>query len=136
MYQKRLAADKPNSPLARRRVLTDEAMTTTLAALFMFLAPMFPAQQPSSAANPCTAPQQQQLEFWVGEWNLTWPGQKPGEVGHGTNKITRVMDGCVVQENFSGGEAMHLRGTSVSTFDARSTKAAISISSATSKTAK
>jgi hypothetical protein len=27
------------------------------------------------------------------------------------------MDGCVVQENFSGGDSMHLHGTSVSTFD-------------------
>lgn len=30
------------------------------------------------------------------------------------------MDGCVVQENFSGADSMHLRGTSVSTFDVRS----------------
>jgi hypothetical protein len=32
------------------------------------------------------------------------------------------MDGCVVQENFSGESSMHLRGTSVSLFDVRSGK--------------
>ena len=69
------------------------------------------------AADPCAAVQQKQLEFWVGEWDLTWPGDKPGEIGHGTNSIKRIMDGCVVQENFSGGDSMHLRGLSVSIFD-------------------
>lgn len=82
-------------------------------------------QSGSAAApppNPCAAPEQKQLEFWVGEWNLTWPGEKQGEIGHGTNKIHRLLDSCVVQENFSGGEAIHLRGISVSIFDTRAGK--------------
>jgi hypothetical protein len=81
------------------------------------------AQQSSQPAppNPCTAPEQRQLDFWVGEWDLTWPGASGGETGHGTNSIKRIMDGCVVQENFSG-LADHLRGTSVSTFDATAHK--------------
>ena len=32
------------------------------------------------------------------------------------------MDGCVVEENFSGGDSMPLRGMSLSTFDARAQK--------------
>jgi hypothetical protein len=79
---------------------------------------MFPQQ--ANVANPCTATQQKQLDFWIGEWDLTWPGDKPGEVMHGTNSIKGIMDGCVVQENFSAGESGHLHGTSVSTFDLRS----------------
>jgi hypothetical protein len=84
--------------------------------LFLFLAPILGAQQPAPQANPCTIAQQKQFDFWVGEWDLTWPGNKPGEIAHGSNDIKRIMDGCVVQENFSGGTAP-LRGTSVSTFD-------------------
>jgi hypothetical protein len=84
------------------------------------------AQQSSSAAsspaNLCTAPEQKQLEFWVGEWDLTWPAEKPGEVEHGTNSIHRQLDSCVVQENFSGESAMHLRGMSVSIYDTRAHK--------------
>jgi len=86
----------------------------------LLIVPTLFGQQPSPQPNPCTAAQQKQFEFWVGEWDLTWPGQKAGEVSHGTNSIRRIMDGCVVQENFSGGNSMHLRGTSVSTFDIRS----------------
>ncbi len=81
------------------------------------------AQQSNTtpAANPCAAqPQQKQFDFWLGEWDLTWPGEKAGETGHGTNSIKLIMDGCVVEENFSGGESMHLRGTSVSTFNVQS----------------
>jgi hypothetical protein len=85
----------------------------------LLLVPALPGQQ-AAQTNPCAAPQQKQFDFWVGEWDLTWPGQKPGETGHGTNNIRRIMDGCVVQENFSGGASMHLRGTSVSTFDTNS----------------
>src|SRR5207237_4950751 len=58
----------------------------------------------------------------VGEWDLTWPGTSAGEVQHGTNSIRRVLDGCVVEENFSGGTDMHLRGKSDSTFDNRAGK--------------
>ncbi len=74
------------------------------------------------APNPCAAKQQQQLDFWVGEWDLTWPGAKPEELQHGTNSIRRVLDSCVVEENFSGGDDMHLRGQSVSIFDTRAGK--------------
>ena len=89
---------------------------------FAFCLLIVPAvfSQQSTAADPCTAAQQKQFEFWVGEWDLTWPGEKAGEVAHGTNSIRRIMDGCVVQENFSAGESGHLRGTSVSLFDLKS----------------
>ena len=75
-----------------------------------------------AASQPCSEPEQKQLEFWLGDWNLTWPGQNGGEAGHGTNSIKRVLDGCVVQENLSGEKSMPLRGTSVSLFDARAGK--------------
>ncbi len=65
----------------------------------------------------CSAPEIKQFDFWIGDWNLTWPGKQPAEIGHGRNTVTRILGGCVIQENFSG-EAAHLRGTSVSTFDA------------------
>jgi Protein of unknown function (DUF1579) len=73
--------------------------------------------KPAAPPDPCTAAEQKQLDFWVGEWDLTWPGQKAGETSHGTNSIRRILDGCVVQETFSGGDSMHLRGASVSIFD-------------------
>jgi len=72
--------------------------------------------------DPCAAVEQGQLSFWVGDWDLTWPGAKSGETDHGTNSIKRILDGCVVQENFSAQTSGHLRGTSVSTFDASAGK--------------
>jgi len=92
-----------------------------LGCLVMFVAAT-PLAGETAAANPCEAAEQRQLDFWLGEWNLTWPGPKEGEVQHGTNSIRRVMDGCVVEENFSGGDDMHLRGKSVSIFDTRAGK--------------
>src|SRR5437763_4010512 len=82
-------------------------------------------QQPQIGAKtqqPCSEPQQRQLDFWIGSWDLTWPGNTAGEIAHGTNNIARILDGCVVQENFSGGDAMPLRGLSVSLFNTGSGK--------------
>ena len=93
--------------------------------LFCLVSTIEFAQQSGSTAappNPCAAPEQKQLDFWVGEWDLTWPGEKQGEVARGTNSIRRVLESCVVEENFSGDSAMHLRGKSVSLFDARAGK--------------
>jgi len=88
----------------------------------LFLTAAALAQQGTPAAHPCARAEQKQFEFWVGDWDLTWPAVTAGEVGHGTNSIHRILDGCVVQENFSGVDAMPLRGMSVSTFDGRSGK--------------
>ncbi len=80
------------------------------------------AQTPSPAAGasqpvPCQEPQQKQFDFWVGEWDLSWPGNAAGETAHGTNSIKRVLDACIVEENFSGGASMPLRGMSVSVYE-------------------
>src|SRR5262249_1277408 len=84
------------------------------------------SQQPSATQSAvpaaCAEPQQKQFDFWLGEWELTWPGKTQAEVAHGSNNIRRVLDDCVIEENFSGVESMPLRGMSVSTFDARAGK--------------
>jgi len=51
---------------------------------------------------------QHEFDFWLGEWELTW-----GENDRGTNRIERIMNGAVVQENFEGDD---YRGMSVSVF--------------------
>lgn len=60
---------------------------------------------------PCSSPEAAQFDFWVGEWNLTW-----GDSGRGTNSIKKIMDGCVIEENFDGTPSIQLKGMSVSTF--------------------
>ena len=75
-----------------------------------------------TATKSCAEPEQKQFNFWVGEWDLTWPGEKPGETGRGSNSIRRIMEGCVVEEHFTGGASMHLRGMSVSIFVPRAGK--------------
>jgi hypothetical protein len=93
-----------------------------LSALTVPLVSAQPAVSPAATPNPCLVTEQTQLSFWLGEWELTWPGEKQGEVDHGTNSIQRVLDGCAIEENFSGGTAMHLRGRSLSIFDTISGK--------------
>ena len=51
-----------------------------------------------------------QFDFWLGEWDVTW-----GKDGKGKNHILRIMDDKIIQENFS---APDLIGMSVSSYDA------------------
>lgn len=40
------------------------------------------------------------FNFWLGEWHLTWEDQKETE-HHGHNRIEKILDGKVIQENFA-----------------------------------
>jgi hypothetical protein len=53
------------------------------------------------------------LDFWIGEWTVSWAGG-----GHGTNTIRRILDGRVIEESFEGADAdSTLLGRSLSVRD-------------------
>ena len=70
-----------------------------------------------AGTKACQAPELEQLAFWVGDWDASWPGDKGKPEQHGHNRIERTLDGCVYQEHFTGAEGF--AGTSVSTFSPR-----------------
>lgn len=65
------------------------------------------AVAPVSAQIPCAGtPGFDRLDFWVGEWNVF-----TGEQQVGTNRITKILDGCAVSEEWRstlGGEGRSL----------------------------
>ena len=60
----------------------------------------------------CDAPEWRQFDFWVGDWDLTY-----GDGGKGRNRITKILDGCAILEEFAGAPGTTLHGKSFSTFD-------------------
>lgn len=60
------------------------------------------------------------FDFWVGDWELTWT-TKEGIERKGINKIVKILDDSVVQENF---EDMRngFKGTSISVYNPRAKK--------------
>lgn len=78
-----------------------------------------PAPPPAAQAAPCSAPEFRQMDFWVGVWDVRWAATPGQDAGQGTNTITRILDNCVIQEQFSGGPTTgNLIGHSVSTYHA------------------
>lgn len=61
------------------------------------------------------------FDFWVGNWDLTWDDGN-GKMGKGTNKIVKILDGTVIQENFeaSEGQLKGFKGTSISVYSPKS----------------
>jgi hypothetical protein len=89
-------------------------MKSFLAVLSFFL---FPMTAHAQQANGCDSPEARQLDFWLGDWDLTY-----GDGGKGRNRITRILGGCVVLEEFTGAPGTQLNGRSVSMFDRLSRK--------------
>lgn len=88
-------------------------------ALFLFFCPLalvpvlVPVHaDPAAADNPAAA-----LDFWIGDWALTWES-KDG-MAHGANHISRMLDGKVIREDFSTAGESPFRGHSVSVYDAK-----------------
>ncbi len=66
-------------------------------------------EAPPSPAK-CTAAEQRQFDFWVGEWDVTEKGKPAGH-----SRIERILDGCALLENWSG--AGGSEGRSLNFFD-------------------
>ena len=60
------------------------------------------------------------FDFWIGTWDLTWK-DPDGTTATGRNIITKILDGAVIQENFTGlsGQAKGYKGQSNSVLDSR-----------------
>lgn len=65
--------------------------------------------------KPCSYPEANQFDFWVGTWKAEWT-DKDGIKGEGTNTIKKILDGCVIEENFDGNPGTTLIGKSLSVF--------------------
>ena len=59
-----------------------------------------PATEPAAVAKsgplPCSTPGAKGFDFWVGDWELSWDG------GRGTNRVEKILGGCVIHEQFDG----------------------------------
>ena len=86
--------------------LTVLAATTTKSAETLAATPAPPAA--------CSTPQYHEFDFWVGNWVVRDP---KGELA-GTNDITKIQGGCVLQEHWVDTDGN--TGTSLNVYDARS----------------
>lgn len=71
------------------------------------------AQQPQRADSSL-------FDFWVGEWDVSWT-DPDGSTAYGTNVITKILDGKVILEQFTGltGQNKGYKGTSISVLENR-----------------
>lgn len=72
------------------------------------------ASQPAEPAKPCDAKEFRALDFWIGEWRITWKTPK-GQPAEGRNSIQRVLAGCAIEEHWQGGDGSE--GKSLTFFD-------------------
>lgn len=75
-----------------------------------------PAAAPTPPAPPsCDSPRHAELDFWIGDWSLSWAGGGAGE-----NHVRRTLGGCVIEERFTEHGGTKLVGQSASVFDVAS----------------
>jgi hypothetical protein len=67
--------------------------------------------QASPQTPTCTSEEKSnQFDFWVGDWDVTADGQPAGH-----NRIEAILDGCVIQENWTGTSGS--KGTSLNFYN-------------------
>jgi len=124
---------RPNHTPARRIPITPRLAlitATALVALATAASPAWSAQEgqqaetPSASAaeptataetppaEPCASPEHHQFDFWIGDWEVR---DADGKL-QGTNDITTLYGGCVLQEHWQGTSGSV--GTSFSLYDA------------------
>jgi hypothetical protein len=59
--------------------------------------------------------QHHQFDFWVGNWVVH---NRADKTLAGTNNVTRLLDGCVIQEHWAGARGSH--GTSLNIYNVAS----------------
>jgi len=71
-----------------------------------------PSAPPLAAAPaPCQQAERRALDFWVGEWDLSWPG------GKAVSRVSRTLNGCALEEAFTATEGLNLHGRSLTSYD-------------------
>ena len=70
-------------------------ITTAAAAIVLIVCVTVVAQD--QQPRPCSATEYRQFDFWLGEWEVTNNGQVSGK-----NKITVILNGCVLLEEWQG----------------------------------
>lgn len=86
-------------------------MKKNILLIFLSFYSILSCAQNSTNQKPCSSPEASQLDFWVGDWELTW-----NDTSHGTNHVQKMMDGCTVNENFYD-PAMKYSGSSWSVYN-------------------
>jgi len=72
--------------------------------------------QTKPTVQPCSGPEYRQFDFWVGDWDLSWPGASGQPQQHGHNAITRELNDCVIHEHFSTSAEPPFQGASLSMY--------------------
>ncbi len=72
--------------------------------------------QTNAISKPCSAPESNQFDFWLGSWNLTY-----NDTVHASNTISRDLDGCVIYEHFND-PTSKLNGNSWSVYNSKTKK--------------
>ncbi|MCH7619143.1 MAG: hypothetical protein IH880_05175 [Candidatus Marinimicrobia bacterium] len=77
------------------------------------------------ADGPCSGPEYNQMDFWVGEWDLRsmipdTTSESGWKIESARNSVRKILDGCVIEESFDGSTIKwKLLGKSYSTYRKR-----------------
>ena len=80
------------------------------------LAMVLPAAAQQPPRPGCESAESRQFDFWLGDWELSYKGPD-GKAATSRNRITKILDGCALLEEFSGPPGTPLQGRSHSTYD-------------------
>lgn len=91
------------------RILT--GVTFWLAVLFS-AAPALGQAAPAAPIGPCGGPERRALDFWIGDWELSW-----GDGQRANSQVAPILKGCALEERFAAEGGLELVGRSFTAYD-------------------
>lgn len=70
----------------------------------------------AEAQAPCSTPGYDRMDFWLGDWALSFTGQD-GKPAEAISVISKIEGGCVIDERFDGAASIDFTGRSWSVYD-------------------
>jgi hypothetical protein len=72
--------------------------------------------QGDDSQKPCSSPEANQFDFWIGEWKVEWQNTNSTKA-QGTNVVNSILGSCVIEENFNGNPGVDFMGKSFSVYN-------------------
>lgn len=93
-------------------------MKTILVLSFLLVAHTGFNQLLAQDGSNCDCIECHQFDFWIGSWNASWQDSSGNDYS-GSNTINKILDGCVIAENFDGNPGINFTGKSFSVYNKR-----------------
>ncbi len=91
-------------------------MKIQISILLLFVILLVLGNIKAQSSSNCDSTECHQFDFWIGNWKAVWQDSS-GNKFEGKNSVNKILDDCVIMENFDGNPGIDFTGKSFSVYN-------------------